>query len=94
MNRFNILKEASISIPVERVREIPNVPPSVELTAPCIPGLTLVQPPNFYCPQCGTHSQNSINIHFGYDGGGLNGDYCVTCLAQWINRNVPKLIRQ
>ena len=94
MNRFNILKEAvPISINREPVGQVKEILPSVELTAPSIPGLTFYQPPNFYCPQCRTHSQNSINIHFDNDDG-LNGDYCMTCYAQWISRNVPKLIRQ
>ena len=58
------------------------------------PGPTLVQSPNYYCPQCGTHSQNSVNIHFDNDNNNLNGQYCMNCLAQWISRNVPRLISE
>jgi len=66
-----------------------------DLTVHTIPVMmSIAQPPNFYCPQCETHSQNSVNLHFDGDNSYLNGDYCMTCLAQWISRNVPRLIRE
>ena len=75
--------EGELTIPVH------TIPASVGW-----PGPTLIQSPNYYCPQCGTHSQNSVNIHFDNDNNNLNGQYCMNCLAQWISWNVPRLISE
>jgi hypothetical protein len=98
MNRFNILKGvAPISIDMEPVPAIEKeITPIISRneTEEEPTGLTIVQPTNFYCPQCGMHSQNSVNIHFNNDNLSLNGHYCMSCLALWINRNIPRLISE
>lgn len=99
MNRFNILRGVA-PVSIQTVEPAPVMEKVEEITKPDqsgdfseTPRLTIMQPPNFHCPRCGSNSQNSLNIHFDDANSAMNGDYCMACIARWVNENVPRLIR-